>query len=41
MSTTKAYSYLRFSTTRQVRGDSARRQLELARDYAKRKGLEL
>jgi DNA invertase Pin-like site-specific DNA recombinase len=41
MSTTKAYSYLRFSTTRQVRGDSARRQLELARDYAKIKGLEL
>ena len=37
----KAYSYLRFSTTEQLKGDSQRRQLALARDYAARHGLDL
>jgi len=37
----KAYSYLRFSTTDQSKGDSLRRQTEPARVYAKRHGLEL
>jgi DNA invertase Pin-like site-specific DNA recombinase len=37
----RAYSYLRFSTPEQTRGDSFRRQLGLARDYAARFGLEL
>ena len=37
----KAYSYLRFSTPDQMRGDSFRRQTEAAREYAERKGLEL
>ncbi|CAJ0877747.1 hypothetical protein AMST5_02906 [freshwater sediment metagenome] len=37
----KAYSYIRFSTPEQARGDSLRRQLEKARAYAERKGLEL
>lgn len=37
----KAYSYLRFSTPEQEQGDSFRRQLKLAEEYAERKGLEL
>ena len=37
----KAYSYLRFSTPDQMKGDSQRRQLEAARSYALEKGLEL
>lgn len=37
----KAYSYLRFSTPEQMKGDSYRRQFELAVKYAARKGLEL
>src|SRR5262245_57368805 len=37
----KAYSYVRFSTPEQMRGDSFRRQTELARDYALKHKLEL
>lgn len=37
----KVYSYLRFSTPEQAKGDSRRRQEQLAQDYAQRKGLEL
>lgn len=37
----KAYSYLRFSTPEQQKGDSFRRQTQLAADYAARKGLVL
>lgn len=37
----KAYSYLRFSTPEQSKGDSFRRQSEAARAYATRHGLEL
>jgi DNA invertase Pin-like site-specific DNA recombinase len=37
----KAYSYLRFSTPEQAQGDSQRRQLEKAREYAELHGLEL
>lgn len=37
----KAYSYLRFSTPEQEQGDSKRRQIALAREYAARKGLVL
>ena len=37
----KAYSYLRFSTPEQTKGDSLRRQTALADDYAKRHGLAL
>ncbi len=37
----KAYSYLRFSTPDQMRGDSFRRQALLAREYAIKHGLEL
>ena len=37
----KAYSYLRFSTPEQSKGDSLRRQTALADDYAKRHGLTL
>ncbi|MGO9817063.1 MAG: recombinase family protein [Acidocella sp.] len=37
----KAYSYLRFSTPEQARGDSFRRQTDLALDYANRHDLEL
>ena len=36
-----AYSYLRFSTPEQAKGDSLRRQLALAEAYAKRNGLQL
>lgn len=39
--TPKAYSYLRFSTPEQMKGDSTRRQLALAREYAQRRGLDL
>ncbi len=38
---TKAYSYLRFSTPDQMKGDSFRRQTKLAHDYAERHGLIL
>jgi len=37
----KAYSYIRFSTPEQALGDSERRQIESARDYATAHGLEL
>lgn len=37
----KAYSYLRFSTADQAKGDSYRRQIALAEDYARAKGLDL
>jgi DNA invertase Pin-like site-specific DNA recombinase len=37
----KAYSYLRFSTPEQSKGDSFRRQTENARRYAEANGLEL
>jgi len=37
----KAYSYLRFSTPEQMQGDSQRRQLEQAEQYAAKEGLEL
>lgn len=37
----KAYSYLRFSTPDQMRGDSFRRQTELAQEYALKHKLEL
>lgn len=36
-----AYSYVRFSTSRQELGDSLRRQVEMANDYCTRHGLEL
>lgn len=37
----RAYSYLRFSTPEQSKGDSLRRQTALADEYAKRHGLKL
>jgi DNA invertase Pin-like site-specific DNA recombinase len=37
----KAYSYLRYSTPEQSKGDSIRRQLELSQRYAKEHGLDL
>lgn len=37
----KAYSYLRFSTPEQSKGDSQRRQTAMARNYASLHGLEL
>lgn len=37
----KAYSYLRFSTAEQSKGDSHRRQLALAEEYCRQRGLEL
>lgn len=37
----RAYSYLRFSTPEQMKGDSLRRQTELARRYAAQNGLQL
>jgi DNA invertase Pin-like site-specific DNA recombinase len=37
----KAYSYLRFSTPEQAKGDSKRRQWQLAKEYADAHGLEL
>ena len=36
-----AYSYLRFSTPEQAKGDSRRRQTQLAEDYARKNGLLL
>lgn len=36
-----AYSYVRFSTAKQELGDSLRRQVQLAEEYAKRHGLQL
>ncbi len=36
-----AYSYVRFSTTKQLQGDSLRRQVEMAEDYAKANNLNL
>jgi DNA invertase Pin-like site-specific DNA recombinase len=41
METPKAYSYIRFSTPEQLKGDSLRRQLEASRKYAKEHDLEL
>jgi DNA invertase Pin-like site-specific DNA recombinase len=38
---TKAYSYIRFSTPEQLKGDSLRRQLEASRQYAKEHNLSL
>jgi DNA invertase Pin-like site-specific DNA recombinase len=38
---TKAYSYVRFSTPDQAKGDSYRRQTEAANEYARRHGLVL
>jgi len=37
----KAYSYIRFSTPEQLKGDSLCRQLEASRAYAKQHGLVL
>ena len=37
----KAYSYIRFSTPKQLKGDSLRRQLEASRAYAKQHNLVL
>lgn len=37
----KAYSYVRFSTPEQARGDSLRRQIAAAEEYATQHGLEL
>jgi DNA invertase Pin-like site-specific DNA recombinase len=37
----KVYSYIRFSTPEQAMGDSERRQLELAKEFAARKKLQL
>jgi len=39
--TPKCYSYIRFSTPEQQKGDSLRRQLRMSEDYAKEHGLEL
>lgn len=41
MTKPKAYSYLRFSSPEQAKGDSARRQETAAIEYAERFGLEL
>jgi DNA invertase Pin-like site-specific DNA recombinase len=41
LETVKAYSYVRFSTPEQSKGDSLRRQTQAAEDYAARHGLEL
>jgi len=37
----RAYSYIRFSTPEQLKGDSLRRQLALTADYCKRRKLAL
>jgi len=37
----KAYSYIRFSTPEQIKGDSIRRQTELSEEYARKNGLIL
>lgn len=36
-----AYSYIRFSTVEQLKGDSLRRQLELSKSYAEKHGFQL
>jgi len=36
-----AYSYIRFSTPEQLKGDSLRRQLEKSQNYADEHGLDL
>lgn len=41
MNKPKAYSYIRFSTPEQLKGDSLRRQQEASEQYAKEKGLTL
>ncbi|THK37506.1 recombinase family protein [Ensifer sp. MPMI2T] len=41
MTKPKAYSYIRFSTPEQMKGDSFRRQLEAAEKYAALHGLEI
>lgn len=41
MTKAQAYSYLRFSTPDQFKGDSFRRQTVMAEDYANKHGLEL
>ncbi|HCO55170.1 MAG TPA: recombinase family protein [Pelagibacterium sp.] len=41
MCMTKAYSYIRFSSPEQAKGDSLRRQLEAARRWCVERGLEL
>ncbi len=41
MTKPRAFSYVRFSSARQLDGDSLRRQTEAAREYADRHGLEL
>ncbi|MDH6266373.1 DNA invertase Pin-like site-specific DNA recombinase, partial [Rhizobium sp. SG_E_25_P2] len=38
---TRAYSYVRMSTHKQLSGDSLRRQLEKSRSFAKEHGLRL
>jgi DNA invertase Pin-like site-specific DNA recombinase len=37
----RAYSYLRFSSPEQIKGDSFRRQIDLSRKYAEKNNLEL
>ena len=37
----KAYSYIRFSSTKQISGDSLDRQIRLSEEYAAKNGLEL
>jgi len=37
----KCYSYLRFSTPEQRKGDSYRRQIQLSEDYAEKNGFEI
>ena len=37
----RCYSYIRFSTPEQLKGDSLARQLRMAEEYAKEKGLIL
>ena len=37
----RAYSYIRFSSPEQARGDSRRRQIEASRAYADEHGLEM
>ena len=41
MKTPKAYSYIRFSTPEQIKGDSLRRQTELSEQYAAKHNLQL
>ena len=41
MAKRRAYSYVRFSSPEQMKGDSFRRQTEAAQQYAERHGLEL